>query len=33
MGAKDKVVFSAGAGVCSADRVAMAYKTDVGAMP
>ena len=33
MGAQDKVVLSAGAGVCSADRVAMAYNTDGGAMP
>ena len=33
MEAQDKVVFSAGAGVCSADRVAMAYNTGGGAMP
>ena len=29
---QDKVVLSAGAGVCSADRVAMAYNSDGGAM-
>ena len=31
-GAKDKVVLPADAGVCSADRVAMAYKSEGGAM-
>ena len=33
VGGQDKVVLSAGAGARSADRVAMAYRSDGGAMP